>query len=111
MKFELSPHIAIQVKDYENALNFYQKILGFEYVKSIPEHKETHFQKDGTNFYIEDNSVGKIFFEFKVNSVEKALELLLSQGCELTKRYTEKSAMIEDPFGMNFHIWEEGEFF
>lgn len=71
MHFALSPHIAIQVKDYDKAVAFYRNTLGFEFIKPLPEHNETHFKKDEINFYIEDNSDGKVFFEFKVENVAK----------------------------------------
>lgn len=34
MKFEFSPYAAIQVKDYENTKDFYEKVLGMDVVSS-----------------------------------------------------------------------------
>ena len=42
MKFEFSPHIAFQVREYEKAKKFYEDILGMEKIKSTE--KETHFK-------------------------------------------------------------------
>jgi len=105
MKFEFSPHIAIQIKDYEKAKEFYEKALGMEVVTSGE--KEAHFKKDGINFYMESSEKGNTFFEFKVDDIEEAKKLLEINGCIITNVYSEKSLMIADPFGMKFHIWQK----
>jgi hypothetical protein len=33
---------------------------------------------------------------------------LEQNGCLVTKKYSDKNAMIQDPYGMSFHIFEEG---
>jgi predicted enzyme related to lactoylglutathione lyase len=109
MKFELSPFIAIQVKDHEKAIKFYQKTLGmkFKYNKD----NDTYLEKDGTNFVFENAPKGhSVFFEFKVDNLEEARKLLESEGCIVTRDYSSKNAMFSDPYGMNFHIFEEGAF-
>lgn len=107
MNFTFSPHIAIKVKDYEKACVFYKEVLGFDEV--IKKQNETHFNKNGINFYIEnDASQEATFFEFKVDSVKEALILLELDGCVITERYSETSIMIKDPYGMRFHLWEDG---
>ncbi|MBS1516464.1 MAG: VOC family protein [Bacteroidetes bacterium] len=105
MKFTFSPHIAIQVKDYGKAVSFYENVLGMKPEKRSE--KETHFSKDGINFYIENSGGGSTFFEFRVESVKQAQEILEAEGCKVTQVYSEKSKMISDPYGMKFHIWEE----
>jgi catechol 2,3-dioxygenase-like lactoylglutathione lyase family enzyme len=105
MKFEFSPHIAFQVKDYDNAISFYRDVIGMEVVSSSP--KETHMKCGPMNFYIENSDGGFTFFEFRVDSVARAEELLESKGCRVTHTYSDKSKMFADPYGMRFHIWEE----
>lgn len=105
MKFEFSPHIAFQVKDYNKAKEFYWKVLGMEVVKSSD--KETHFRSGQMNFYMENSDRGFTFFEFKVENVTKAKEELEKEGCKVTQIYSEKSLMIADPYGMRFHIWQD----
>lgn len=108
--FHFSPHIAINVKQYNKACEFYKNVLGFE-VQQIKE-QETHFKKDTIHFYIETGEIsGRVFFEFKVDSISEALKLLLDAGCEVSHTYSEKNMMIKDPYGMHFHIWEEGAVF
>lgn len=103
MNYTFSPHIAIQVKDYDKAKEFYGKVLGMEVVSTSD--KETHFKKDGINFYMEASDTGFTFFEFKVDDVRSAKEELEKNGCKVTQEYSEKSVMLADPFGMRFHIW------
>ena len=103
MNFTFSPHIAFQVKDYEKAKDFYEKVLGMEVVTSSD--KETHFKKNGINFYMEASDSGSTFFEFKVDDVHSARAKLEKEGCRVTQVYSEKSVMVADPFGMRFHIW------
>jgi catechol 2,3-dioxygenase-like lactoylglutathione lyase family enzyme len=110
MKFTFSPHIALQVKSYQNACRFYKNVLGFKLVQS--KNKETHFNIDGMNLYIEDGEDQQAtFFEFKVDSVAEAIALLEGENCKVLERYSEKNVMIQDPYGMNFHIWEDGAIF
>jgi catechol 2,3-dioxygenase-like lactoylglutathione lyase family enzyme len=105
MKFEFSPYIAFQVKDYDKAVKFYRDVLGFEAIKEHPD--ETEFRKGPINFFAENSESGNTFFEFKVESVAEARKLLESEGCKVTQEYSEKSIIIADPYGMKFHIWEE----
>jgi len=105
MKFEFSPHIAFQVRDYKNAKNFYEKILGMEVVSSSD--KETHFKKGLMNFYMEDSESKYTFFEFKVDNINEAKEMLEKEGCKVTQVYSEKSLMFADPYGMRFHVWQD----
>jgi catechol 2,3-dioxygenase-like lactoylglutathione lyase family enzyme len=105
MKFEFSPHVAFQVKDYDKAVAFYKDVLGMEEVSSSA--NESHLKCGPMNFYVENSDGGFTFFEFKVESVAKAAEVLQGNGCRVTHTYNEKSIMFADPYGMRFHIWEE----
>lgn len=105
MKFEFSPHIAFQAKDYEKAKEFYEKVLGMEVVKTSE--KETHFTKSGMNFYMENSDSGLTFFEFKVEDIKEAKQELEKNGCRISQIYSEKSIMFADPYGMRFHVWED----
>lgn len=105
MKFEFSPHIAFQVKDYENAIEFYEKVIGMEVIKSSEQ--ETNFKCGPINFYVENSPTQFTFFEFKVDNVEVARKKLEEEGCKITQVYSDKSIIIADPYGMRFHIWQE----
>ncbi|WP_417900307.1 DUF899 family protein [Bacillus haimaensis] len=104
--FQLTNNIAIQVQDYENARQFYEQTLGMQLIET--NETETHFTLNGTNFYMEKSEDAKqmVFFEFAVEDVDSIKDLLLQLGCSITKKYNEKSLMIADPYGMNFHLFE-----
>lgn len=106
MKFEFSPYVAVQVKDYENAIDFYKRVMGMEFVEA--KGNDTYLKSGPVCFVLENNPEGKsVFFEFKVSSVKEARKLLEKEGCKITCVYSDKSIMFSDPYGMNFHVWEE----
>lgn len=100
-----SPHIAFQVRNYKEAVNFYVNILGFELVKQGE--RESHLRLGEVNFYVEDSVQGYTFLEFETNDIESEKVKLENSGCKLEKTHLEKSFMVEDPYGFRFHIWEK----
>ena len=106
MKFEYSPHIAINVKDRDKAGDFYKRVLGMEFVEE--KRGDLNFKAGPLNLYFAEGQPGQTFFEFKVDSVKEARALLESEGCKITREYSDKNVMVSDPYGFNFHIWEEG---
>ena len=109
MKLEFSPYIAIQVRDYEKAIEFYRDTLGMEFIDT--KGNDTYLNKDGINFVFEKApTAGGVFFEFKTDNLTEAKLMLEQAGCKATQVYNEHSIMFSDPFGMNFHVWEEGAF-
>lgn len=105
MKFEFSPYLAIQVKNYKKAIEFYQKVVGMKLIEETG--NDTYLKSNPINFVYENGGKpGRVFFEFKVANVKKTRTLLEKNGCKVTQVYSEKSVMISDPYGMNFHIWE-----
>lgn len=63
----------------------------------------------GINFvlenYAEDN--GNVFFEFKTDNIAALKEILIENGCKSTQKYSKKSIMFSDSYGMNFHLLQE----
>ena len=106
MNFEYSPNIAINVKDRDKAGDFYKRVLGLNYIEDRK--GDLVFGVGPLTFYVAEGQPGQTFFEFKVDNVKEARELLESEGCKVTHEYSNKNVMISDPYGMNFHIWEEG---
>lgn len=105
MKFEFSPYVAVQVKDYDKAIDFYKRVMGMEFLEA--KDNDTYLKSGPMCFVFENNPESKsVFFEFKVSSVKEALELLEKEECKVTYVYSEKSIIISDPYGMNFHVWE-----
>lgn len=108
MKFEFSPYIAVQVKDNDKAIDFYKRVLGMQLTEQ--KGNDTYMKSGPVNFCFENAPKGahvNVFFEFKVDSVNEARQLLENEGCEVTEVYSEKSLMFKDPYGMRFHVWEE----
>ncbi|QFT89138.1 Glyoxalase-like domain protein [Bacillus sp. THAF10] len=104
--FQLTNNIAVQVSDYEKAVDFYEKTFGMQKIKN--KENETQFIINGVNFFIEDSasSKGKVFFEFAVEDIKEAMHDLMEKGCTMTKEYNEKSVMMKDPYGLHFHLFE-----
>jgi predicted dithiol-disulfide oxidoreductase (DUF899 family)/predicted enzyme related to lactoylglutathione lyase len=102
--FQLTNNIAIGVTNYENALKFYETILGMKNVQTME--NETKFSISGTHFFIENNSANQVFFEFAVEDFKSAKKLLLENGCVITKEYKDTSVIIADPYGLRFHLFE-----
>jgi predicted dithiol-disulfide oxidoreductase (DUF899 family)/predicted enzyme related to lactoylglutathione lyase len=102
--FQLTNNVAIQVKDYARAINFYENIIGMKLDRNYE--NETKFSMGGLQLFIENSEGDSVFFEFAVDDFHHAIEMLLDQGCEITKEYHEKSVMIKDPFGLKFHVFE-----
>lgn len=102
--FHLTNNVAIQVEDYERAINFYENIVGMKLERSFE--NETKFSFGGTHFHIENATGGQVFFEFVVEDFHHAIEMLLDQGCTISKKYHETSVMVSDPFGLKFHLFE-----
>ena len=102
--FQLTNNIAVGVTDYPNALEFYEHVLGMKKVQTLE--KGTKFSMSGTNFFVEESSENNSIFEFAVEDFETALDVLLKHGCVIKKEYAKKSVMIDDPYGMKFHMFE-----
>ena len=108
MNFEFSPHIAIQVKDYDQAVDFYENVLGMELIHG--DDNETEFRCGEVTIYIERSDEGNTFFEFKVDRIVEAVTRLKKLGCKATDVSTPegmRSYIIHDPYGLKFHLWEE----
>lgn len=108
MRFEFSPHIAFQVKDYEAAKVFYEQVMGMRLVRAGED--ETEFRCGPITFYVEPGEQRAVFFEFKTDDLAAASSALLKAGCRLEGTLTpegEGSYFVHDPFGMVFHLWQE----
>jgi len=111
MIFEFSPYIAVQVKDNDKAIDFYKRVLGMEFIKQ--EGNDTYMKSGPVNFCFENAPQGahsNVFFEFKVESINAACKVLESEGCTVIQVFSDKSMMFKDPYGMRFHVLEEGAF-
>ncbi|MCA1029618.1 DUF899 family protein [Bacillus timonensis] len=102
--FQLTNNVALGVKDYEKAIPFYRDVLGMKLERTLE--NETQLSISGTNFFIEESAENNVYFEFAVENIDEVKRALLDNGCEVTKVYHDKSFMIVDPFGLQFHMFE-----
>ena len=105
--YQLTNNIAVQVMEYEKAIEFYHRVLGMKPEKST--NSETLFTMNGINLYIENLNKGtdnSVLFEFAVEKIEVAKEVLIANNCTITKEYSEKSMMVSDPYGLKFHLFQ-----
>jgi catechol 2,3-dioxygenase-like lactoylglutathione lyase family enzyme len=105
MTYTFSPHIAVQVTDFEKALEFYQSVLGMEIVEQGED--ETSLRCGPITLHVENSPKGHTFFEFRVDDAEAAREELERAGCTTAPTHLERSYLVADPFGLKFHVWEE----
>ncbi|MFS0862571.1 DUF899 family protein [Fredinandcohnia sp. 179-A 10B2 NHS] len=102
--FQLTNNIAVGVRNYEEALLFYKTVLGMKVEQTFD--NETKFSISGSNFFFEKNEENYVSFEFAVDKIEEAKSILSQHGCKITREYSSTSIMIQDPFGLKFHLYE-----
>jgi len=103
---KFSPHIAVGVRNYEDALEFYKNSLGLELQKS--DNDESEFRCGDISFYIERSDESQpTWLEFRTDDVELLKKKMEDAGCRISTTHMEKSYLVVDPYGMRFHIWEE----
>jgi catechol 2,3-dioxygenase-like lactoylglutathione lyase family enzyme len=108
MRLEFSPHIAFQVKDYQNAIRFYSEVMGMKLVEL--KEGESEFSVGPLTFYAEASDKGTVFFEFKTDDLETAMQEFVAAGCRLVPETTPEghaSCYVYDPYGLVFHLFEE----
>ena len=112
--FKFSPNIAVQVKDFNNAISFYKNVLGFDFkeIRPFDGGEEAVMEKDGVTFYLEkviENPPGTVFFEFETEDIIAAEQKLRDAGCNIYLELTPYSKMVKDPYGILFHLYEKGK--
>ena len=108
MNFRFSPHIAVQVSDYEQAIDFYTTVLGMKLISRGQQ--ESELQLGEVTFHVEDAATRRVFLEFKVDDVEAARQALVDGGCKTVATRIPEGAtsyLISDPYGLHFHIWQD----
>jgi catechol 2,3-dioxygenase-like lactoylglutathione lyase family enzyme len=106
--FTFSPHIAVQVREFDRAIAFYENVLGWK--RDGASDNEVEFRFGSMTIYVERNPKGQTFFEFYVENVDDARSLLEEHGCAITATTTPegKTGFIAcDPFGLCYHICEK----
>lgn len=108
MEFRLSKYVAIDAREYEKAITFYQQTLGWQVIETSE--TETRFRKGDSTFFVANdaNSAYTTYFEYEVDDIEAAKAKLLSEACTVWPSGRPQSYMVKDPFGTHFHIYQKG---
>ena len=108
MKFKVSERSAVQVNDARAAAAFYGGTLGLP----ISEDQGFHAVDAGPlTLYIDpaDLSDG-IILELVTADVDAARAYLSERGCKVMRwEGAGGVCLIEDPFGIRFNLWQEGD--
>lgn len=102
MSLAFSPHVTIQVRDYENAVMFYQNAFGMQLERLAG--SEAELSLGPMTFHLEDAPDGQVFFAFRTDDLEGDRENLVRLGCRVTRIHGDGSVTLEDPYGMRFHL-------
>ncbi len=102
--FQLTNNVAVGVKHYEEAIEFYSNVLGMTVEQRRD--NETQFSINGRNFFIENSDSPSVHFEFAVDDFQSSKQKLIENGCLIDKSYHSTSEMISDPYGLKFHLYE-----
>lgn len=106
MKFRFEPDIAITVRKYEKAVEFYQQVLGMRLIRQ--DEGETVLRLPGATFYVEDGGDElpirtPATFCFSTDDFRAAEERLFAAGCRLSA-VVEGGRMVHDPYGLAFFL-------
>src|SRR3989338_1973374 len=107
MSFEITNHVAIQVKNLSQAADFYKNFMGMTILNH--HNNEVVIKCGDIVFHAEEGSKEQTFFDFKVQDLEASKQKLQLAGCNITETYCDqgKSYLVSDPFGMKFHMYQE----
>lgn len=104
-KFQSSRDVIIQTNNWDKAVEFYEKTLGFPV-----SHRSSNipgFETGAFCLYVEKGTRPGPVFDFLVPDMEAAKSQLLAAGCTIVE---EDPALprcyIQDPFGLVFNIEE-----
>ena len=108
MKIQMSPNVAVRTqKQFDEALEFYKNVLGFENRSSDPELGD--FDASPINlFVLEDDEFRGPVMELFVDNLEEARDYFETNGCKILRwRGKGQDCYIEDPFGVRYNVWEK----
>ena len=104
--FKFSQHIAISTPDYDKAVKFYKDVLGFEVNREIAD-DSIELKADQNILCLDKSKKPGLTLELIVDDLEKAKAELIKRGCKiLCWEGKGLPNVVEDPFGVQFNIWE-----
>lgn len=107
MKIKMSPNVAVRTDRYQEALDFYTRVFGFENRSDDPGLGD--FDASPLRlFVIEDQELEGIIHELFVEDLDAAREELVKNGCQVIRwRGKGQDCYIQDPFGVIYNLWED----
>ncbi|MFP5503762.1 MAG: VOC family protein [Candidatus Sericytochromatia bacterium] len=105
MAMSFSPHVAIEVADHREAARFYQHAFGMRLVAE--DEAGSELQLGPMTFHVASAPTGRTCFEFRTDDLELERERLVLAGCKVTRIHSPKQILMEDPFGLRFHLYED----
>jgi len=106
MKTKMSPNIAVRTDKFQEAVDFYSRVFGFENRSNDPDLGD--FDAHPLNmFVIKDLEMSGVVLELFVEDLEEARKELVKNGCEVVRwRGKGQDCYIRDPFGVIYNVWE-----
>lgn len=106
MEFRFEPDIAVTVRKYDRAVEFYQRVLGMRLIRR--DETETVLRLPGATFYLEDGGDEPpprpaTTFCFVTDDFRAAEEQLYAEGCRLSA-VVDGGRMVHDPYGLAFFL-------
>ena len=106
MKIIMSPNVAVRTKRFQEAIDFYTKVMGFENKSNDPNLGDLDASPLRW-FILEDDELEDLVHELFVEDLEVAREYFEKNGCEVIRwRGKGQDCYIRDPFGVVYNIWE-----
>ncbi len=107
MKVKMSPNVAVRTDRYQEALDFYSNVFGFENRSQDPDLGD--FDASPLRlFVIEDSELSGLVHELFVEDLETARDELVNAGCEVIRwRGKGQDCYLRDPFGVVYNLWED----
>ena len=104
---DFSPHIALEVRNRQAAVSFYQEVLDMQLVDH--EGQDTVLELDGMTFHLAETDEPTMYLEFAVDDLEETVARARAIGSQIKEVETPEGAtsyLIVDPYGSNYHVFE-----
>lgn len=107
MKIKMSPNIAVRTDRFDEAVEFYSRVIGFVNRSDDPDLGD--FDASPMRmFVVEDPEIKGMIHELFVDDLEDARKELVKNGCEVIRWQGKgQDCYIRDPFGVTYNLWEE----
>jgi len=103
VSFRASRHIIIRTENFEQAVGFYERVLGLKVVRR--DETLVGFDAGAIRLYVEKGPAHGPVFDFLVPDLKSAKQALVSAGCAVQEEDPSvPRCYIRDPHGLVFNI-------